>query len=265
MENLHQQQQQETEEAAGSRIREAKEEALRYKGLLDDANNRLGAQGRELVDVKQQLVTSQTAAQAQRRIDLATIEETSRAHGELERKVRILETENDENKDKIEELENKVSLEQIRSNSLAQVVKEKELQDRLRGEGVKKVTRLQEELNEAREAREEQNLTDLDVSKSIYSVANRVMRVDVTAPQARNRLEEGEKVLNKKWIEQEKFRLAKERRHRARQAEKKKKEKKERKEQEQEQIGESLEENDGSIWSLQMGREVRDYLQCKIC
>ena len=244
MENLHQQQQQETEEAAESRIREAKEEALRYKGLLDDANNRLGAQGRELADVKKQLVTSQTAAQAQRRIDLATIEETSRAHGELERKVRILETENDENKDKIEELENKVSLEQIRSNSLAQVVKEKELQDRLRGEGVKKVTRLQEELNEAREAREEQNLTDLDVSKSIYSVANQVMRVDVTAPQARNRLEEGEKVLNKKWIEQEKFRLAKERRHRARQAEKKKKEKKERKE--QEQTGENLDENDGN-------------------
>ena len=46
---------------------------------------------------------------------------------------------------------------------------------------------------------------------------------------------------------QEKFRLAKERRHRARQAEKKKKEKKERKEQEQEQIGESLDENDGSM------------------
>ena len=231
--NLHQQQQQEAATVAENKIREAKEEALRYK-------EQLGARDRELVDVKKQLVASQTAAQAQRRIDLATIEETNRAHGELERKMRILETENDENKDKIEELENKVSLEQIRSNSLAQVVKEKELQDRLRGEGVKKVTRLQEELNEAREAREEQNLTDLDVSKSIYSVANRVMRVDVTAPQARNRLEEGEKVLNKKWIEQEKFRLAKERRHRARQAEKKKKEKKERKE----HTGENL---DGSV------------------
>ena len=235
--NLHQQQQQEAATVAENKIREAKEEALRYK-------EQLGARDRELVDVKKQLVASQTAAQTQRRIDLATIEETSRAHGELGRKVRILETENDENKDKIEELENKVSLEQIRSNSLAQVVKEKELQDRLRGEGVKKVTRLQEELNEAREAREEQNLTDLDVSKSIYSVANRVMRVDVTAPQARNRLEEGEKVLNKKWIEQEKFRLAKERRHRARQAEKKKKEKKERKE--QEHTGENLDENDGN-------------------
>ena len=221
--NLHQQQQQEAATVAENKIREAKEEALRYK-------EQLGARDRELVDVKKQLVASQTAAQDQRRIDLATIEETSRAHGELGRKMRILEAENDENKDKIEELETKVSLEQIRSNSLAQVVKEKELQDRLRGEGVKKVTRLQEELNEAREAREEQNLTDLDVSKSIYSVANQVMRVDVTAPQARNRLEEGEKVLNKKWIEQEKFRLAKERRHRARQAEKKKKEKKERKE-----------------------------------
>ena len=237
--NLHQQQQQEAATVAENKIREAKEEALRYK-------EQLGARDRELVDVKKQLVASQTAAQDQRRIDLATIEETSRAHGELGRKVRILETENDENKDKIEELENKVSLEQIRSNSLAQVVKEKELQDRLRGEGVKKVTRLQEELNEAREAREEQNLTDLDVSKSIYSVANQVMRVDVTAPQARNRLEEGEKVLNKKWIEQEKFRLAKERRHRARQAEKKKKEKKERKEQEQEHTGENLDENDGN-------------------
>ena len=245
MENLHQQQQQETEEAAGSRIREAKEEALRYKGLLDDANNRLGAQGRELVDVKQQLVTSQTAAQAQRRIDLATIEETNRAHGELERKVRILETENDENKDKIEELENKVSLEQIRSNSLAQVVKEKELQDRLRGEGVKKVTRLQEELNEAREAREEQNLTDLDVSNNLYQVADQVMQIDVTTPQARRELEVREKALTKEAIA-EKYRLARAKKHRQNQAQRKKKEKRDRREQGQEQTGENLDENDGN-------------------
>ena len=236
--NLHQQQQQEAATVAENKIREAKEEALRYK-------EQLGARDRELVDVKKQLVASQTAAQDQRRIDLATIEETSRAHGELGRKVRILETENDENKDKIEELENKVSLEQIRSNSLAQVVKEKELQDRLRGEGVKKVTRLQEELNEAREAREEQNLTDLDVSNNLYQVADQVMQIDVTTPQARRELEVREKALTKEAIA-EKYRLARAKKHRQNQAQRKKKEKRDRREQGQEQTGENLDENDGN-------------------
>ena len=83
--NLHQQQQQEAATAAESKIREAKEEALRYK-------EQLGARDRELVDVKKQLVASQTASQTQHRIDLAVIDEINGAHDELERKVRILDS-----------------------------------------------------------------------------------------------------------------------------------------------------------------------------
>ena len=245
MENLHQQQQQETEEAAESRIREAKEEALRYKGLLDDANNRLGAQGRELVDVKQQLVTSQTAAQAQRRIDLATIEETSRAHGELERKVRILETENDENKDKIEELENNFTNEQIRSKSLAGVVEEKKLQDHNSIIRVKKITKLREELNEEIEDVEVHNLTALEVASNLYQVADQVMQIDVTTPQARRELEVRGKALTKEAIT-EKYKKAHAKKHRQNQAQKKKKDKRDRREQGQEQTGENLDENDGN-------------------
>ena len=245
MENLHQQQQQETEEAAENRIREAKEEALRYKGLLDDANNRLGAQGRELADVKKQLVTSQTAAQAQRRIDLATIEETNRAHGELERKVRILETENDENKDKIEELENNFTNEQIRSKSLAGVVEEKKLQDHNSIIRVKKITKLREELNEEIEDVEVHNLTALEVSSNLYQVADQVMQIDVTTPQARRELEVREKALTKEAIA-EKYRLARAKKHRQNQAQRKKKEKRDRREQGQEQTGENLDENDGN-------------------
>ena len=245
MENLHQQQQQETEEAAGSRIREAKEEALRYKGLLDDANNRLGAQGRELVDVKQQLVTSQTAAQAQRRIDLATIEETNRAHGELEGKVRILETENDENKDKIEELENNFTNEQIRSKSLAGVVEEKKLQDHNSIIRVKKITKLREELNEEIEDVEVHNLTALEVASNLYQVADQVMQIDVTTPQARRELEVRGKALTKEAIT-EKYKKAHAKKHRQNQAQKKKKDKRDRREQGQEQTGENLDENDGN-------------------
>ena len=245
MENVHQQQQQEAATVAENKIREAKEEALRYKGLLDDANNRLDAQGRELVDVKQQLVTSQTAAQAQRRIDLATIEETNRAHGELERKVRILETENDENKDKIEELENNFTNEQIRSKSLAGVVEERKLQDHNSIIRVKKITKLREELNEEIEDVEVHNLTALEVASNLYQVADQVMQIDVTTPQARRELEVREKALTKEAVA-EKYRLARAKKHRQNQAQRKKKEKRDRREQGQEQTGENLDENDGN-------------------
>ena len=245
MENLHQQQQQETEEAAESRIREAKEEALRYKGQLDDANNRLGAQGRELADVQKQLVTSQTAAQAQRRIDLATIEEINRAHHELERKVRILETENDENKDKIEELENNFTNEQIRSKSLAGVVEEKKLQDHKSIIRVKKITKLREDLNVELENVEVHNLTALEVNSDLYQVAGQVMQIDVTTPQARRELEVRGKALTKEAIT-EKYKKAQAKKYRQNQAQKKKKDKRDRREQGQEQTGENLDENDGN-------------------
>ena len=262
MENLHQQQQQETEEAAESRIREARGEALRYKGLLDDANNRLGAQGRELADVQKQLVTSQTAAQAQRRIDLATIEDVNRAHGELERKVRILETENDENKDKIEELENNFTNEQIRSKSLAGVVEEKKLQDHNSIIRVKKITKLREDLNEELENVEVHNLTALEVASNLYQVADQVMQIDVTTPQARRELEVREKALTKEAIA-EKYRLAHAKKHRQNQAQRKKKEKRDRREQGQEQTGENLDENDGNgsvLLQTQAGRQADEPL-----
>ena len=236
--NLHQQQQQEAATVAENKIREAKEEALRYK-------EQLGARDRELVDVKKQLVASQTAAQDQRRIDLATIEETNRAHGELEGKVRILETENDENKDKIEELENNFTNEQIRSKSLAGVVEEKKLQDHNSIIRVKKITKLREELNEEIEDVEVHNLTALEVSSNLYQVADQVMQIDVTTPQARRELEVREKALTKEAIA-EKYRLARAKKHRQNQAQKKKKDKRDRREQGQEQTGENLDENDGN-------------------
>ena len=247
-----QQQQQATEEAAENRIMEARGDAQRYRGLLDDANNRLEAQGRELAGVQEQLATSQTDAEAQRRNYLATIEGVNKDNGVLVNKVRILETKNDEKKDKIAELESSLAElessftnERMRSATLARVVEEKKLQEQESIIKVKKITKLREDLNNELENVEVHNLTALEVNSDLYQVVGQVMDIDVTTPQARRELEVRGKALTKEAIT-EKYKKAQAKKYRQNQAQKKKKDKRDRREQGQEQTGENLDENDGN-------------------
>ena len=240
-----QQQQQATEEAAESRIREARGDALRYKGLLDDANNRLEAQGRELAGVQEQLATSQTDAEAQRRNYLATIEGVNKDNGVLVNKVRILETKNDEKKDKIAELESSFTNERMRSAYMAGVVEEKKLQEQESIIKVKKITKLKEDLNNELENVEVHNLTALEVNSDLYQVVGQVMNIDVTTPQAKRELEARGKALTKEAMS-EKFKKVQAKKHRQNKAQKKKRDNRDRGEQGQEQTGETLDENDGN-------------------
>ena len=240
-----QQQQQATEEAAESRIREARGDALRYKGLLDDANNRLEAQGRELAGVQEQLATSQTDAEAQRRNYLATIEGVNKDNGVLVNKVRILETKNDEKKDKIAELESSFTNERMRSATLAGVVEEKKLQEQESIIKVKKITKLREDLNNELENVEVHNLTALEVNSDLYQVVGQVMNIDVTTPQAKRELEARGKALTKEAMS-EKFKKVQAKKHRQNKAQKKKRDNRDRGEQGQEQTGETLDENVGN-------------------
>ena len=83
------------------------------------------------------------------------------------------------------------------------------------------------------------------VYNDLYQVADQVMQIDVTTPQARRELEVREKALTKEGIA-EKYRLAHAKKHRQNQAQRKKKDKRDRREQGQEQTGENLDENDGN-------------------
>ena len=247
-----QQQQQATEEAAENRIREARGDAQRYKGLLDDANNRLEAQGRELAGVQEQLATSQTDAEAQRRNYLATIEGVNKDNGVLVNKVRILETKNDEKKDKIAELESSLAElessftnERMRSATLARVVEEKKLQEQESIIKVKKITKLKEDLNNELENVEVHNLTALEVNNDLYQVVGQVMNIDVTTPQAKRELEARGKALTKEAMS-EKFKRVQAKKHRQNKAQKKKRDNRDRGEQGQEQTGETLDENDSN-------------------
>ena len=247
-----QQQQQATEEAAESRIREARGDAQRYRGLLDDANNRLETQGRELAGVQEQLATSQTDAEAQRRNYLATIEGVNKDNGVLVNKVRILETKNDEKKDKIAELESSLAElessftnERMRSATLARVVEEKKLQEQESIIKVKKITKLREDLNNELENVEVHNLTALEVNSDLYQVVGQVMNIDVTTPQAKRELEARGKALTKEAMS-EKFKRVQAKKHRQNKAQKKKRDNRDRGEQGQEQTGETLDENDSN-------------------
>jgi hypothetical protein len=240
-----QQQQQATEEAAENRIREARGDAQRYKGLLDDANNRLEAQGRELAGVQEQLATSQTDAEAQRRNYLATIEGVNKDNGVLVNKVRILETKNDEKKDKIAELESSFTNERMRSAYMAGVVEEKKLQEQESIIKVKKITKLREDLNNELENVEVHNLTALEVNSDLYQVVGQVMNIDVTTPQAKRELEARGKALTKEAMS-EKFKRVQAKKHRQNKAQKKKRDNRDRGEQGQEQTGETLDENDSN-------------------
>ena len=240
-----QQQQQATEEAAENRIREARGDAQRYRGLLDDANNRLETQGRELAGVQEQLATSQTDAEAQRRNYLATIEGVNKDNGVLVNKVRILETKNDEKKDKIAELESSFTNERMRSATLAGVVEEKKLQEQESIIKVKKITKLREDLNNELENVEVHNLTALEVNSDLYQVVGQVMNIDVTTPQAKRELEARGKALTKEAMS-EKFKKVQAKKHRQNKAQKKKRDNRDRGEQGQEQTGETLDENDGN-------------------
>ena len=240
-----QQQQQATEEAAENRIREARGDAQRYRGLLDDANNRLETQGRELAGVQEQLATSQTDAEAQRRNYLATIEGVNKDNGVLVNKVRILETKNDEKKDKIAELESSFTNERMRSATLARVVEEKKLQEQESIIKVKKITKLREDLNNELENVEVHNLTALEVNSDLYQVVGQVMNIDVTTPQAKRELEARGKALTKEAMS-EKFKKVQAKKYRQNKAQKKKRDNRDRGEQGQEQTGETLDENDSN-------------------
>ena len=240
-----QQQQQATEEAAENRIREARGDAQRYRGLLDDANNRLETQGRELAGVQEQLATSQTDAEAQRRNYLATIEGVNKDNGVLVNKVRILETKNDEKKDKIAELESSFTNERMRSAYMAGVVEEKKLQEQESIIKVKKITKLREDLNNELENVEVHNLTALEVNSDLYQVVGQVMNIDVTTPQAKRELEVRGKALTQEAMS-ERFKKVQAKKQRQNKARKNRRDNRDRGEQGQEQRGETLDENDGN-------------------